>query len=103
MPKELTRKMDSYQMRFWWNQDHESRRLILRKWDFVAIPKKFGGLNFKKSDIFNIALLARLAWRMLEKPDAPWAIILRHKYFMILDPLTDDLTTHGPWIWRGIR
>ncbi|XP_026384976.1 uncharacterized protein LOC113280580 [Papaver somniferum] len=44
---------------------------------------------------------AKLAWRMLEDPDAPWAVLLRHKYFNGLNPINCALSRQGSWLLQG--
>ncbi|XP_026384294.1 uncharacterized protein LOC113279857 [Papaver somniferum] len=83
MPKKLTDRLDGIQMNFWWNKSKEKRGIYLKKFDDVTKPKVLGGLGLKKTADINVALLVRLAWRMLHEPDAHWVKILENKYFII--------------------
>ncbi|XP_026416207.1 uncharacterized protein LOC113311601 [Papaver somniferum] len=71
-------------------------------WTDIDLPKELGGLNIRQTDILNLALLAKLAWRMVENPYDKWACILRGKYFMNANPLCDSVSKQGSWIWKGI-
>lgn len=99
MPKVLTDRMDSIQLKFWWSKDSNTRGVFLKSWDDVALPKDQGGLNIRKASIFNKALLTKLAWRMLDNEDAMWVQILCHKYFLGFHPISGELPTSGSWIW----
>ncbi|XP_026410582.1 uncharacterized protein LOC113305796 [Papaver somniferum] len=102
MPKELTDKLDSIQMRFWWGKKDGEKDCFPKGWIDIALPKELGGLNIRQTDILNLTLLAKLAWRMVENPDDKWSCILRGKYFMNANPLCDSVPKQGSWIWKGI-
>ena len=46
-----------------------------------AIQDNLGGLGFRDMEIFNLALLARQAWRLLQEPNSLSAKIFKAVYF----------------------
>ncbi|XP_026452057.1 uncharacterized protein LOC113352456 [Papaver somniferum] len=78
------------------------RGVFTKKWNHVSVPKDLGGLYIRQSAILNQALLAKLAWRMIEEPDTPWVVLLSHKYFNGQNPITYALSRNGSWAWKGI-
>lgn len=102
MPSELTNKLDSLQMRFWWGKKENEKGYYPKGWRDIALPKDLGGLNIRRNEILNLALLTKLAWRLIENPDDKWACILRGKYFANSNPLTGSVYKQGSWIWNGI-
>ncbi|XP_026417585.1 uncharacterized protein LOC113313074 [Papaver somniferum] len=100
MPKTVTDKMDAVQRNFFWNKKSGERGVSMKKWNHVAYPKYLDGLNIRQSAILNQALLAKLARRLIENPDAPWAILLRHKYFNGFNPLNCPLSRQGSWVCK---
>jgi hypothetical protein len=50
-------------------------------WDKLVQPKSQGGVGFRDLRIFNQALLARQAWRLLKFPNSLCARLLKAKYY----------------------
>ncbi|XP_026434041.1 uncharacterized protein LOC113331533 [Papaver somniferum] len=92
MPKEITDKLDNLQMRFWWGKKEEEKGCYTKGWKDIALPKELGCLNIRRTDVLNLALLTKLAWRLLENPDDKWTAILRGKYFADSNPLCDSVS-----------
>jgi hypothetical protein len=61
-----------------------------------------GGHGFRDMELFNIALLARRAWRLLTSPNTLSARILKVVYYPNHDILTTKLDTRQSKIWRAI-
>jgi hypothetical protein len=66
-------------------------------------PKDYGGMGFRDMRLFNQALLARQAWRLIQFPDTLCAQILKAKYY----PngfLTDTVFSgNGSSTWHAIE
>ena len=50
-------------------------------WWKMYVPKNQGGMGFRDIHRFNLALLAKQAWHLLDNPDSLCASILREKYY----------------------
>jgi hypothetical protein len=70
------------------------------KKDLLTRPKFCGGLGFRDIELFNLALLARQAWRILQVqvPDSLSARALSAVYY----PHGDFLGARPSRIWRAI-
>jgi hypothetical protein len=66
---------------FYWGAKDGKRITHWRAWEKQQRPKKQGGLGFRDFRVFNQALLARQAWRLLTKPDSLCAQVLKAKYY----------------------
>ena len=65
-------------------------------------PKHLGGLGFRDLEIFNLALLSKQAWRMLQNPLSLSAGILKGVYFPDVSLFEASLGNHPSQIWRAI-
>lgn len=88
---------------FWWGADREKRKTHWRAWDTLIKPKQCGGMGFRDFKLFNQALLARQAWRILDNLNSLCARVLKAKYFpngSIIDTSFGGNSSPG---WKGIE
>ena len=71
-------------------------------WEIMTRPKYMGGLGFLNLEMFNIDLLARRAWRVLNNPNSLSSLILKATYFPETGILEAELGAHPSQIWRAI-
>lgn len=71
-------------------------------WTKLTIPKHDGGLGFRDIHAFNMAMLAKQAWRLLTWPDSLCAQILKAKNFPTRSVLEETLRSGMSYIWRKI-
>jgi hypothetical protein len=67
--------------RYWWGAENGKRKTHWVSWDIMMRPKDYGGVGFRDMCIFNQALLARQAWRLIQYPDTLCAQLLKAKYY----------------------
>ncbi|OIT23670.1 putative mitochondrial protein, partial [Nicotiana attenuata] len=96
--KEITSLFSS----FWWGQTEDKRKMHIEKWDRLCDSKSRGGLGYRDLKAFNMALLAKQAWRILSYPDSLLTRVLISKYFPHSTFLDAFTSSTGSWIWRSI-
>lgn len=64
--------------------------------------KDEGGLGFKSMAQFNVALLAKKGWRILNNPNSLVAKVLKAKYFPNVSFLDSRLGNNSSYTWKSI-
>lgn len=64
--------------------------------------KEEGGLGFRKLDKFNIALLAKQGWRLINFPNSLLARVLKTKYYPSSDFLSAQLGNLPSLTWKSV-
>ncbi|CAL1367531.1 unnamed protein product [Linum trigynum] len=102
LPLSLTNKMDSILRRFFWSGSIKKKSIHWCDAKILEKPKEEGGLGFRNFHMFNLALIGKQVWRILENPDALWVQLLKGIYFHNGDFFAATKGRCGSWIWNGI-
>ncbi|XP_035546735.1 uncharacterized protein LOC118348703 [Juglans regia] len=103
LPASITRRLNQILRRFWWGFNEDSSKIQWVKWEQLSGRKDNGGLGFRDLKCFNIALLSKQGWRILQNPTSLVAQILKQKYFKQGSLLDAKLGTGPSFAWRGIH
>lgn len=68
----------------------------------MTSPKSMGGLGFKDFELFNMAMLAKQVWRLLQQPESQCARLLKSIYYPGQTFLNSVVGNHPSQIWRAI-
>lgn len=102
IPRGLCESITSIIRQFWWGSKEGKRKPCWVAWDIMTRPKHLGGLGFRDMEIFNLALLARQAWRVLNDPPSLSSRILKAAYFPDTSLLEAELGSRPSQIWRAV-
>jgi hypothetical protein len=97
---DLCQHIDVLFRSFWWGSKEGKRRTCWVAWEEMTKPKFLGEIGFRDIEIFNLALLARQVWRILQEPSSLSARILKAVYFLDVDFLSAGLGSSPSRIWR---
>lgn len=102
LPVSLCKRITSVLTRFWWDDPDGKKKICWVSWDKLTKPKELGGLGLRDIQLFNQALLAKLAWRIITAPQSLLARVLTGKYChrkSFLETEASQSISHG---WRSI-
>ena len=102
LPKTPCEDLEKLMRSFWWGQKHQETKMAWVGWKTMCKPKSQGGMGFRNLQAFNLALLAKQAWRILTNPSSLAARILKVKYFSFCDILHANLGSSPSFAWRSI-
>ncbi|XP_022556970.2 uncharacterized protein LOC111205438 [Brassica napus] len=102
LPVSLCKRIQSILTRFWWDSSDGTRRMCWVAWDNLTKPKDRGGLGLRDIQLFNQALLAKQAWRLLTNPECLLARVLLGKYCHKRSFLEVELPAVCFHEWRSI-
>ncbi|XP_071722504.1 uncharacterized protein [Rutidosis leptorrhynchoides] len=71
-------------------------------WNAMSSSKSKGGLGLRDFKAFNLALLVKQGWRIMQEPDSLLAQTLKKKYFPVTSFLEAELGSNPSFVWRSI-
>ncbi|KAL8158239.1 hypothetical protein AgCh_002800 [Apium graveolens] len=87
---------------FWWGNGGSNKGIRWLSWEKMCKAKEGGGLGFKELNKFNIAILAKKGWRLLNNQNSLVSGIMKAKYYPDCDFLQAKLGTNPSYMWRSI-
>jgi ribonuclease HI len=102
LPKTLCKEVCSMMSKFWWGHKGNDSRVAWMKWSKMGRAKENGGLGFRDLEVFNLALLAKQGWRLIQYPDSLVARIFKEKYYPNGSFLDSNLGRRPSYAWRSI-
>ncbi|KAA3487167.1 reverse transcriptase [Gossypium australe] len=107
IPKSLYVELEGIMAMYWWQKNRDKKGIHWCTWKDLCSLKEDGGLGFRNLDKFNIALLAKQGWRLVNFPNSLLSRVLKAKY-----PNSDfinaelgnspSLTWKSVWAAKGI-
>ncbi|GAU41808.1 hypothetical protein TSUD_299740 [Trifolium subterraneum] len=87
---------------FLWGGSEESRKINWLKWDRICLRKEEGGLGVRRVKEFNLALLGKWCWRLLQDTEGLWFRVLAAKYGIRDGQMDCGGSTASNW-WKVIN
>ncbi|KAK5803057.1 hypothetical protein PVK06_030697 [Gossypium arboreum] len=81
LPKALCADLKGIIAKFWWQKGRNRKGIHWCAWKDLCLLKEDGGLGFRDLAKFNVALLAKQGWRLVNYPTSLLARVLKAKYY----------------------
>lgn len=82
MPKVLISEVERVMNAYWWgNKSGGGRGIRWMAWQYLCVSKRWEGMGFRSLREFNVAMLSKQAWRIIQNPLSLMARIYKAKYF----------------------
>ncbi|XP_042958050.1 uncharacterized protein LOC122293561 [Carya illinoinensis] len=102
LPTSITNRLNQLIRKFWWGYNEDTSKIQWVRWNQLSYSKEAGGLGFRDFRSFNLALLAKQGWRILQNPSSLAAMVLKQKYFPKTGFLDATLGARPSFAWRGV-
>jgi hypothetical protein len=77
--------------------------LSLKSWGSICMPRSQGGLGIHDMKSTNLALIARLEWKIVNNSDSTWVKYVKNKYIIYGDFFSSFSPSSTSWLWKGIQ
>ncbi|CAN6559066.1 unnamed protein product [Malus baccata var. baccata] len=101
-PTSVCNEMDALIARFWWGDMGGGRKIHWVSMETLGLQKRMGGLGFRSFQEFNVALLAKQCWRLINEPDSLWAMVLEARYFPNCSFFDARKGGRASWAWSSL-
>ena len=102
IPNEICNTIQRQMNGFWWGSGADGKGVRWMAWDKLCTIKEAGGLGFKSLQQFNVAMLAKQGWRLVNEENPLVTSIMKARYFPNTDFLGAKLGENPSYMWRSI-
>ncbi|KAA3472533.1 reverse transcriptase [Gossypium australe] len=102
LPKAQCGDLESIFAKYWWQRGKNKKGIHWCQWKFICRPKEEGGMGFRNMSQFNLALLAKQGWRIMNNADSLVTKVLKAKYFPNDQFLNSRMGNSYSYTWKSI-
>ena len=103
LPAKLCNELNALCARFWWGQTGEERKIHWKNWGVLTRSKKEGGMGFRDLKDFNLAMLAKQGWRLIQDKDSLLYKCFKARYFPRCTFLEATDVPNSSYVWKSLR
>ena len=99
LPNAICDKINSVLSNYWWGQTKDEKKNHWSNWKKLCKDKKKGGMGFRDISAFNLAMLAKQAWRLLHNEHSLFCRVYKARYFPNCSFLKAELGSNSTFVW----
>lgn len=86
----------------WWGNGGRRRGIRWMSWERLCESKHVGGLGFRELKKFNVAMLAKQGWRLLNEDNPLVTKLMKARYYPNTSFLEAKLGANPSFMWQSI-
>ena len=102
IPNALCDTLNSKLAKYWWGQTKDEKIIHWINWKKLCLPKTRGGMGFQDIQAFNLALLAKQAWRLIHNTHSLFYRVYKSRYFPNCSFMGAELGNNPSYVWRSL-
>ncbi|KAA3485160.1 reverse transcriptase [Gossypium australe] len=102
LPNSFCGELEKIMAKYWWQKAHGKKGIHWCRWQNLCLSKDEGGMGFRNMAKFNVSLLAKQGWRILNNPNSLVARVLKAKYFSNENFLNSCLENNCSFTWKSL-
>lgn len=102
LTKDICEQISKMIARYWWSNQEKENKMYWLSWEKLTEPKWAGGLGFRDIHAFNLAMLAKQGWRLIQNPESLCAQVLKAKYYPSGNIFSAKKCANMSYTWRSI-
>jgi len=83
LPISIYDNINSLLAKYWWGQNHNERKIHWINWKKLCTTKKKRGMGFRDLYAFNLAMLAKQAWQLVQDNRSLFYKVYKACYFQL--------------------
>ncbi|OMO54692.1 reverse transcriptase [Corchorus capsularis] len=101
-PKSFIHELNMVIADFWWGERNGRKKIHWRSWTDLCVSKMDGGLGFRDYEAFNLSLLAKQCWRLVQNSDSLCFRLMKAKYFRGSNFMAARQGRNPSFLWRSL-
>ena len=101
-PKKICDDINSALAKYWWGQIQNERKIYWINWGKLCKPKDKGGMGFRNIHAFNVVMLAKQVWRLIQGGYSLFVRVYKARYFPNCSFMEAELGCNPYFVWRSL-